>query len=327
MAVYRVLYPTLQEVPNQPIHIEFTPKGAQDAEKATIDIKDATAATPLTIKVAEAKLKEGGVMPAILIKLMLFVVGAVALFVIKGTAKELVGRVSSEYQNVQQGTRYAKLATPTADVALRWAGPEADLEQAGFGPLFDYTVTSVDFKNCTRLMHKASHEILAQLQHAEVQGTGYDWLDLTTYFQDGTTVTTSTSRFAEGQPRPSDFPMYVLGEGTIAGKVLSAHHAHHHTGHDFCHVQRGGESHRGEAQSGPEGRTGHARRGCRGRTGRAVRSGRARGLPRPGHGPYPVCPSEPARARKGRPGLHRRSSHRAHRHGCHDRVLYVSQQS
>ncbi len=105
------------------------------------------------------------------------------------------------------GTRYTLMPGFTdKSIVDGWATWERQLATQGFEKLVDYQ-QNVDMKNASRTYHK-EHQLFATLTYVDAKAAGVaHFCELYTRFNDGSTVTTSNSKFSSNFKRPLQYPL------------------------------------------------------------------------------------------------------------------------
>ena len=120
--------------------------------------------------------------------------------------------------------RFEMLPQAPQDETLlaRWEAPQQDLKAAGFTWVGDCRMQGAGFPHCIRLMQR-SHQTFASLVHMVPSGEAASYCELFTAFTDGSTVTTSNSRFGSNFKRPSEYTLDVLPLDTCIPDLLTHH--------------------------------------------------------------------------------------------------------
>ena len=122
------------------------------------------------------------------------------------------------------GTKFVLLPGATDDASARamWAAPQEVLTTAGFAWVGDCRMRDADFPHSIRLMQR-HQQTFASLVHLAPDGQPALYCELFTPFTDGSTATTTSSRFGSNGKRPPQYAMDVLPPDTPVAELL-AHH-------------------------------------------------------------------------------------------------------
>lgn len=221
---YRALFPTGMHEAEGMAEFDVSPAGARPDEKASVVVAEESQDGQTHFEIEMRKHVDAFVPSYSTLEWGYIFFGIFLLVAMKAGLAQVLARFLETFRMVRGGTKFEMLPAPPADPTIvnGWMGPQQDLQGAGFVQAFDYKVASVQFPNASRVLQR-ENQTFALLQFAIVKGNSHHWVELVTYFSDGTSVNTTTSRFAGIMTRPEDFPMHVLAEGTDALSVLAAH--------------------------------------------------------------------------------------------------------
>lgn len=154
---------------------------------------------------------------------IVILVGAV---VFRAVLAERLARLFTGRQKAGGGTKFEMLpeASGDSDALARWKAPQEEFEAAGFAWVGDCRMQGAGFPHCIRLMQR-HHQTFASLVHLVPSGGPALYCELFTPFTDGTTVTTTTSRFGSKSRRPSEYALEVLPPDTDVPALLAQHDA------------------------------------------------------------------------------------------------------
>lgn len=224
---YREKYPKA-EFSGDPDYFEmrWQPEGAAEDEHVSIlGMSPEVAEAPTTIvEIQEFKQGEAGFVPS-LFTIRLAMWGALAAFLFLGQRPlaQLIGRLFVKAHMAKGGSDLQVLQGPADPaVADSWREPEAALAQAGFRRLFDVTVRNAGFANAGRVLDREG-STQALLQHTVVNRKPYPYVELQTHFAGGSSLSTSTSKYAGTLKRPDRHRLVQLPEGTPPLEVLRRH--------------------------------------------------------------------------------------------------------
>ncbi|MBM3461997.1 MAG: hypothetical protein FJX76_07845 [Armatimonadetes bacterium] len=142
----------------------------------------------------------------------------------RGTLAELLARVMMSRQMAAGGTKLARLDRSPADpvVTKFWSDTQTMLMATGFETAFDFYSPSVGRTNYARLMTR-ENKTFAVLYYVLLDQHSYTYVDFGTFFEDGSCVTTTSSRFVSDMKRPPEFPLETVSEGTAPLDELVVH--------------------------------------------------------------------------------------------------------
>jgi hypothetical protein len=222
---YRTVWPDAMQQDEEGTVFEFVPTRAGPDEKTRILITEGQ-----DIRI-EQQVRKSGWLPSDSTRRWMIRLGFFGLifgiFMLgRGRLAEFLARTMMAKQMAEGGTRFEKLATIPSDpvVAGFFNDGTRNLQMAGFEYAFDFTSPTVKQKNFERLLHR-NRQTFAVLYHAVINNAPYTYVDLMTRFKDGSSVSTTTSRFVNDMKRPPQYVLNIQKEGTPISQALAAHDA------------------------------------------------------------------------------------------------------
>lgn len=226
-AFYREKYPKAESAGDADyFEMRWEPEGAKEDEHVGLAVMSPEAAdAPTTVvEISEFKQAAAGFVPSLfMIRAAMW--GLLIGFLTLGQRPlaQLLGRFFVKAHMAKGGSDIQVLrGAPTPGATQSWRAPEATLSSAGFGHVFDVTVTNAGFPNAGRVLDREG-STQALLQHAVVNGKPYPYVEFQTHFADGSSVTTSTSKYASTLKRPDRHRLVQLPEETPVLEVLRRH--------------------------------------------------------------------------------------------------------
>lgn len=226
-AFYREKYPKAEfDGDDDYFEMAWVPEGAKEDEQVQITLMspEVAEAPTTTMELSEFKQAAAGFVPSLwMIRAGLWGLLLALLTFGQRPIAQVLGRIFVRAHAAQGGSNIQVLQTPPEAAALEsWKAPEATLEASGFRHLFDCTVTNAGFPNTGRILDRDS-TTQALLQHAVVNGKPYPYVEFQSHFQDGSSVTTSTSKYSGTLKRPDRHLLVTLPEGTAPAEALRRH--------------------------------------------------------------------------------------------------------